>query len=211
MPRLKGAFVFIFFLGFFSFGISQKLVEKSIINPETRSVQIDGTRCFQLVLDTHESDLLKVEASMEGEYAKDLVIIIEEDGKNIGISAGFLPSFKNPNDKLSAHKVISILLHVTLPEYMTTLVHGTRTNVTAQGKYKSLTISLSDGNCTLHKVSEKTMVKTQSGEILVSSARGTVSAESTYGKVQKGYIPSGEETYTLRSIEGTIIVNGNNG
>lgn len=147
---------------------------------------------------------------MEGEYAKDLVIKLEEDGENIGISADFLPSFKNPNDKLSAHKVISIVLKVTLPEFMTTSVNGTHTNVTAEGKYKDLSITLSDGNCTLHDISEKASVKTQSGEISVIRARGDVTTQSTYGKVKKGIIPPGDEIYLLQSVEGTIIVNNNN-
>lgn len=148
---------------------------------------------------------------MEGEYAKDLVIKLEENGKNIGVSADFLPSFKNPNDKLSAHKVISIVLYITLPEYMMASVHGTRTNVIGEGKYKDLSITLSDGNCTLFNFSGKTSVKTQTGEIVVNNAKGEVTTKSLYGKVKKGTVPSGEETYLLQSVEGTIIVNGSNG
>ena len=203
--------VSISFLFFAQFGSSQKLVEKTLSNPETKYVQINTNKCFQLALNTHESNLLKVEASMEGEYAKDMVIKLEEDGRNIGISADFLPSFKNPNDKLSAHKVISIVLKVTLPEFMTASVHGTHTNVTAEGNYRELSITLSDGNCTLHNISEKASVKTQTGEIVVTNAKGKVTTNSTYGKVKKNPVPSGDQTYLLQSVEGSITINGHNG
>lgn len=208
---MRRTLVLISFLFFVQFGASQKLVEKILVNPETKYIQIDGDKCFRLVLNTHQSDLLKVEASMEGEYAKDLVIKLEEDGENIGISADFLPSFENPNDKLSAHKVISIILQVTLPEFMTVSVYGTHTNVTAEGNYKDLSITLSDGKCTLHNISENASVKTQTGEIVVIKAKGEVTTNSTYGMVKKGFIPSGNETFLLQSVEGSITVNGHNG
>ena len=190
---------------------AQKLVKKEVLYPSTKYIQIDASKCFQLLLTTHQSDFVKVEASMEGEYAEDLIIKLEEDGNNISISSDFLPSFNVPNDKLSAHKVISIALNVTLPEYMMATVFGTYTNVTAKGVYNHLSISLADGNCILHVISEKTEVNTQTGEIRVVSAKGVVTAESIYGNILKGAILGGDENYLLKSVEGTIIVNNGNG
>lgn len=206
-----GSRLFFLFLFFFQWGIAQKLVEKAVHNPKTKYVRIDVTKCYRLVLDTHTSDFLKIEATMEGEYAKDLVIKLEENGDNITISADFLPSFDIPNDKLSAHKVISIEMHVTLPESMTTSVHGTHTNVTAKGTYKHLSVTLADGNCTLDNISEKAEVKTQTGEIVLKGARGTVTTKNIYGKVEKGPVPQGNQIYSLQTVEGSIIVNKNNG
>jgi len=209
MSSMQRILVFISCFIFLQFGTSQKLVEKTLLHPKTKYIQIDGSKCFQLVLKTHKSDLLKAEAFIEGEYSKDLVIKLEEDGENIGISPDFLPSFKNPNDKLSAHKVISITLFVTLPEYVTAAVHGTYTYVTAEGKYKNLSVTLSEGNCILNTILEKATIKTQTGEIVVTNAKGTVIAESVYGEIKKGPIPSGDEIYILETVEGAIIVNGN--
>ena len=44
---------------------------------------------------------------------------------------------------------------------------GTTTNVQAKGIYTNLSISLSDGNCSLQKISEKVSVRTHTGEIEV--------------------------------------------
>ena len=146
---------------------------------------------------------------MEGEYAKDLSIALEEKGSNIRIGASFLPSFTPPNDKLSAHKVISISLSVTLPEYMQVKVYGNHSNVFAKGNYNDLSVTLADGNCTLNKIVEKVSVKTQKGEIVVHGARGTVDTKSDYGRVIKGNILKGEAYFNLYSVEGDILVNKN--
>jgi len=203
--------LFFIALALSNFGLSQKLVEKTVVNPKTKFIEINGDKCFKISMLTHASNVLKVEATMEGEYAKDLALKVEEDGDNINISADFLPSFNAPNDKLSAHKVISIALKVTLPEHVNASVYGTTTHVWAQGTYKNLTISLADGNCTLNSVAESIDVKTQKGEISVSNAKGTVTVKSEYGKVYRGDVPEGFQTFTLHSVEGDIWVNKNHG
>ena len=205
-----GKFVWVLtFLIFHQIGISQKLIEKELVNPETKSIEINTANCFLVTMATHRGKQLKIEASMEGEYAKDLSIALEEKGSNILIGANFLPSFTPPNDKLSAHKVISISLSVILPEYMKVNVHGTHSNVFAQGNYKDLSVTLADGNCTLNKIVEKVSVKTQKGEIVVQAARGTVDTKSDYGEVIKGKVTNGDAYFNLYSVEGDILVNKN--
>lgn len=207
-PNLRFFIIAVTFL-VFDLVTAQKLVEKTIINPSSKHVLIDGTNCFQLLLNTHQSPQVKVEATIEGEYAKDLAVKVEENGDTILISADFLPTFHDHNDKLSAHKVISIALKITLPEYMMVALHGTTTNVYAKGKYTDLSIILSDGNCTLNHVLEKATVKTQTGEIFVSGAKGQIFTKNTYGKVVKGWVPKGENVYRLETIEGLITINKN--
>jgi hypothetical protein len=199
----------LFFLVPHQIGLSQKLIEKELVNPETKFVEINAANCYLVTISTHGDKQLKIEASMEGEYAKDLSIELEEQGPNILIGTAFLPSFNAPNDKLSAHKVISISLSVTLPEYMQVKVYGTHANVFADGDYKDLSITLADGSCTLKKISERIVVKTQRGEITAHKANGTVKAKSEYGQVFKGRILSGQTQYDFYSVEGDILVNTN--
>ena len=190
-----------------NFGAAQKLVEKTVLSPKTTSVLIHGENCFKIDLTTHTGDQLQVEATMEGEYAKDLAVKLEQNGDNFQISTDFLPSFNRPNDKLSAHKVISIALKISIPEYVKTDVFGTHTNVFAMGNYRSLNITLADGNCKLGSITENVNVRTQKGEILVGNAKGSVTAESKYGKVFMGNVPHGYEVFTLYSVEGDILIN----
>ncbi len=188
-------------------GFCQKLVEKALTNTYTKHLQIDASKCFELSLDTRQSNVLKVEASMEGEDVKDLVINMEENGKNILVSTELLPNFKDPRYKFSALKVTSIALKVTLPEYMTASIYGTNTSVIAKGKYDDLFISLSDGNCSLIAVSKKVSVRTQKGKIALHNIKGKIKAISEYGKVYRNNVPKGHQQFDIQSIEGDIFIN----
>lgn len=203
---MKVTYLLISVFLFTQFLTGQKLIHKTISNPENQSIQIDTKNCFQVLLETSKEKELKVEAAMEGEYQKDLAVKIEEDGLNVLVSADFLPSFKAPNDKLSAHKVISIALKIVVPENCSVNVFGTNSKVLAFGKYRKLKISLATGDCTLNSVTENVEVKTQKGAINVITNRGKIDAKSIYGKVNLGKIPDGNSSYNLTSVEGDIYV-----
>jgi len=197
-------FLFVFFMLVHAHG--QKLVRKAFIGPRTETIQIDAQYCYRIDLKTASSDVVQVSASMEGEYAKDLVLSIKQSGTTAMISAGFQPLFVNPNDKLSAHKVVSIALEISVPEYKNVNVFGTNTNLYARGTYKDLNVILSDGRCTLEHVSETVSVTTQKGDILLYAPSGSIVAESTYGKVEKETIPFGDNQFVLKTIEGDIFL-----
>ncbi|WP_318343711.1 hypothetical protein [Flagellimonas baculiformis] len=182
----------------------QKLVKKAFIGPRTESIQIDAQYCYKIDLRTAPTKEVQVSASIEGEYAKDLLVSIEEKGTTVLVSAGFQPIFINPNDKLSAHKVVSIALQISVPEYKQVSVFGTNSNVNATGKYDNLHITLSDGRCTLENVSETVEVTTQKGDIWLSVPNGDILAESAYGKVDQETIPFGDNQFILKTVEGQI-------
>lgn len=182
----------------------QKLVKKAFIGPRTESIQIDAQYCYKIDLRTAPTTEVQVSASIEGEYAKDLLVSIEEKGTTVMVSAGFQPIFINPNDKLSAHKVVSIALQISVPEYKQVSVFGTNSNVNATGKYENLYITLSDGRCTLENVSETVEVTTQKGDIWLSVPSGDILAESAYGKVDQETIPFGDNQFILKTVEGQI-------
>ncbi|PHQ60235.1 MAG: hypothetical protein COC08_07625 [Maribacter sp.] len=183
---------------------SQKIIKKSILNPSTSFIQIDLANCFKINLETRDTNEILVEAIIDGEYKEDLVLNIKEEGSTILISTGFQPSFVPPNDKLSAHKVVSISLKVFLPKYKKVQLYGTNCNVFASGAYRNLKVSLNDGQCTLFRVSESVEVITQSGNIFVNSSGATITANSKYGTVQREQLPSGGNQFKLNTTTGNI-------
>ncbi|MAU17714.1 MAG: hypothetical protein CMH46_19480 [Muricauda sp.] len=185
----------------------QKLIRKAFIDPRTETIQIDAQYCYRIDLKTVLStEEVQVSASMEGEYAKDLLVSIKERGTTAMISADFQPLFVNPNDKLSAHKVVSIVLEISVPEFKNVEVFGTSTNVYATGKYEHLDITLSDGRCNLDNVSESVEVTTQKGDIMLVAPSGNIDAESAYGNVEKEIIPFGYNHFILKTVEGDIFL-----
>lgn len=188
------------------FGFAQKQVKKTLINLESKSIQIDANNCYTVDLATVRGNEILVEAFIDGEYQKDLIVKIQEEGSNVLISAGFQPNFVNPNDKLSAHKIISIELRISVPEQTTVQLFGTRSYVSVRGLYRKLKVDLADGRCTLLNTGEDVAVKTQNGDIFLETHSGSINATSKYGKVKSEDLPEGDYQYTLHSVEGNIHV-----
>ncbi|MCW5514906.1 hypothetical protein [Muriicola sp. Z0-33] len=186
------------------------MIRKSLTNSNVTAFQIDTRNCFDLELTTSTNDELIVEALIDGEYSDDLVVKIREAGSTYMVSTGFRPNFVVPNDKLSAHKVISIALKVRLPEFNKVHVTGTNCNVMAKGTFSILEVALDDGNCSLDQVGLKAVVKTQSGNINVLGEGGNVLAESKYGTVVKKNFPEGASVYDLHSVRGDIHLTNTN-
>lgn len=183
---------------------AQKVIKKSILNPNTSSILIDTGNCFKLDLTTTISKEIVIEAIIDGEYKNDLLLKIEEQQSATKISTGFHPSFVNPNDKLSAHKVVSIALKVQIPEHMKVRIIGTSCNANINGTYDILDVSMDDGICNLENVSKSVHVVTQSGDIHVRTNRGDIVSKSTFGNVFKANIPRGNSNFNLSTITGNI-------
>ena len=181
-------------------------MKKSVLDNKISHVQIDADNCYLVSLTTHANNDIIVEAQIDGEYSKDLELMVSENGSTVMVAAGFQANFKHPNDKLSAHKVVSISLNITIPKLKDVLLYGTNTRVVAEGDFKNLDIILADGDCNLTNVSEDVTVKTQSGDIFVSSKKATVIAKSKYGKVSGNPIPKGAARYILNTVTGNIVL-----
>lgn len=197
-------YISIFFLVFFSVVNSQKIVKKSILSPSISTVHIDGANCYTIEIIAKAIKDVIVEAIIDGEYKKDLVLNIKQEDTSINISAGFQPTFENPNDKLSAHKVVSIALTITVPLNKNVYVLGTSSSVISSGVYKELGVSLDDGHCSLANVTGRIKIQTQSGDIIVEKSSGNFIAESKYGEINKDIMPKGNSEFYLTTTTGNI-------
>ena len=189
-----------------SFGLlnAQKVVKKSVRNPDTSSILIDANDCFKVEVITTLSKEIVVEARIDGEYKSDLLVKIRDNDPTIIISAGFQPSFIKPNDKLSAHKVISISLKVRIPENMKVRLFGTNTNVYAKGSYKVLEVTLDDGSCNFQSIKGKAHAVTRSGDIYVYSKGATIETKNSFGNTETENIPKGDDYFNLVTTTGNI-------
>ena len=119
---------------------AQRMIEKSLVNKNVRFFYIDSSLAYQLILDTNLSGEIGLRASIEGEYQNEIVLNVQESGSDLFISPAFSPEYQFKNDKLSAHKVISISLEISVPENLSVHLTGTSTNVKAKGVYKLLQV-----------------------------------------------------------------------
>ena len=192
----------------FLFGVSflgaQKKVIKNLEGQGVSFIQIDSENCFKVELTTASDKRIIVESDMDGEYMQNLVLNVLKEGNTVWIGAGFQPNFKDPNDKLSAHKVVSISLKISIPQYLDVSLSGTNSNVSATGDYDNLKIALTDGTCSLERVGENITVSSQSGNIALLTSGAEIQADSKYGKVDREFIPYGDNQFTLNTITGNI-------
>jgi len=190
---------------FLSFGLSaQKKMYRNILADHISLIQLDVTNCFIVEVHTGKGNEISIEAEMEGEYSQDLDLEVSTNGSTLVVDTGFAPNFKNPNDKLSAHKVISILLRLTVPSYKNLDIYGTNARVVLDGNYNELQVSLADGTCVLNNVVGDADIKTQSGSIKVYSTAANIDAISRYGVVSSNIIPEGNSSFKLQTVTGNI-------
>jgi len=122
------------------------------------------------------------------------------------ISTNFQPAFKDANDKLSAHKVLSIEVSVTLPEHITAYIKSDIAKAKIVGNHKNLTVELSNGNCELTDFKGHAMINTLEGDILATTNYAQVDAISSNASVVLGDLDSGPNTLKLKSLNGIIRV-----
>lgn len=188
----------------FLFG--QKQLTKTLLSPGIQAINVDAALSYKLELQTGDTQEVIVEARMEGEYSSDLLVLFRESGKTLFIETRLSPNFKMPNDKLGAHKVISIYLKVTLPAFQDVFVSAASCQIATSGTYKNLEVVFNDGGCRLAHRAENTEVRTGSAPITAYLFSGIVQAESKFGKVRIDPLPPGDHHLKLQSIQGDISV-----
>lgn len=205
MPAMikKAIFLLLFCAGLLPVN-AQRVINKSLVTKHARFFYIDAGLVHKVLLNTNSSQEIQIQASAEGEYQNEIVLDIQESGSEIYIGTIFSPEFKVKNDKLSAHKVISIAMEISVPEELSVNLKGVYTHLEASGKYKLLQVDLQDGSCDLDRLYGEIRVTSNSGAISLESNSGVVDAATEYGKLQSDDLPLGNSAYFLRSTHGDI-------
>lgn len=183
---------------------AQKVVRKVQTLPPDQLLRIEAGECYRVELQTRPGGDLEAEATLDGEYDEKILLQMGTEGSTTIITAGVTPLFDLPDDKLGAHKVVSIALRVSVPEFRRVQVYAGSAALTAKGQYENLTIFLEAGSCFLSGVGQATEVSTRGADIYVESAAANVRAESRYGEVSPNKIPPGTPRFTLSTISGDI-------
>ncbi len=188
----------------YSYSFGQKTIHKSFIKEGVDQIFVDAKDSFEVVLKTTDSNSLTIKAEIEGEYSPNQLVNVFTDRNLLTIEPSFNAGFVMPNDKLSAHKVLSVSLFIEIPKQFKVKLTGNSTNAEIHGDYKDLRIELNDGNCTLYHVASKVTVHTIKGSINAYVDKATIDAHSTYGTLESDSIPLGTSQLNLKSQIGHI-------
>jgi hypothetical protein len=193
-------FVFLTFNGY-----AQKVINKSWDTGGIERLEIISNEIFNIVIISSNTTSINVVTKIEGEHYKNVVLNISEENNTLTLSTGFTPYFQAVNDKLAAHKVISIEMELKISNRLEVFVRSSTTSLTTHGSFKDLVVELGDGNCVLNDFEGNAQLLTIDGNITVI-AHNTVKAkgETRKGKLTNELSTSGNFSIDAESVNGDI-------
>lgn len=188
--------------------LAQKKVEKTIFDyHHLSSVQINAKNCYAVTVSTHASKEIIIKAHAEGEYQNAINITTKQIQNELQVGAVRSPFVWFEDDKLAAHKVISISLEVVLPRYLSIIIHGNDGVIYTKGTFKNIDETSDDGDCFLEDIiAENINIQTFNGNIFLKTDNGSVQAKTKYGKLKQEVLPFDDEKYSLTSVNGDIYI-----
>lgn len=208
LKRLSPFLLFLILLGTCTDSLAQKRLEQSFYDKDIAGLYIKSDEIFEIHLSTSVSDHITIGTLIDGETFESSLLKTSVENNILKIETGKTPDFEPFNDKLSAHKVLSIVLYIDLPEGMDIDIFSTLASVDAQGSFGQVQINLGRGGCRLvnFRFRESATIKTLVGAIKAEVDIAKVQAQSRNGNV---VIASGfTQGYplVLKSIHGDVIV-----
>lgn len=185
---------------------AQKIVEKSINAESIACVVVEGDGMFKIKIKTANTSSISIKTKIEGENSQHMVVSSEIKNDSLIIKSAYQPMFIGQNDKLSAHKVMSIELELSIPKHLSLYVKSDNASASINGTYNNITVELSQGNCMVNNFLGNATINTINGKIDLESNYATVSTYSKTGSITKRPLLLGENQISLHTINGDISV-----
>ncbi|TYB76004.1 hypothetical protein ES677_07175 [Bizionia gelidisalsuginis] len=183
---------------------AQKKVEETFSATAINNVVINGNYIFKIDLQTRRSNSIHLITKIEGEYTPEITVAHEIKDSTLYIGSVFRPSFALHNDKLSAHKVVSIEIVLEIPEGLKVYLKSDIGSAKIKGKYAFITAELSQGNCFLNNFIGSGLINTINGNVTIETNYAQVKAHTKYGTLTKESLIYGDNTIEINSINGDI-------
>lgn len=189
-------------------GIAQKAITRSFTDPAIKSVVIDSDYVFETNVRTAPIASISVKAKIEGEYYSETLLKTHVSEGILHITTGKTPNFVQHNDKLSAHKVLSIVLEIMMPSQLDFTLQSALSQLHISGAFRDVQIDLSRGGVKAEKFSfRESNINTLNGSINASVFEAKPSLFSRNGKVFLDPLIEGNASLIARSVHGDIHIN----
>ncbi|MDR6300045.1 hypothetical protein [Mesonia maritima] len=178
-----------------------------IFEAETISeLYINADEVFKITLETTQTDKIKLAVFSEGEYTQQIGIKTEQKGNQLHIFSAYPEILTSGYDKLSAHKVFAVILHITLPKHKKVIIQSNIASVYASGTYNYFETELTSGKCSLTSFSGEAIINTIKGDVLIETNQANLETSSTYGSIKTPPKHPDGQKISAKSIYGNIIV-----
>ncbi|WP_442846942.1 hypothetical protein [Leeuwenhoekiella sp. H156] len=203
--RFKGIFWVFIFLQSLS-GFAQKRMLNTLDSQAVKGVFIDSDQVFEVFVRAVEGSGFSVNAEVEGETFETLKLDTTVENGLWHIETGRTFGFKNIDDKLAAHKVLSVVLYIEMPQDKEVWVDSDLASVQLTGAFDQINLNLSGGGCMLNNFRGSGIVNTLRGSITAAVSDTRVLAESRNGIVNTQETSAGSHLLSLKTIDGDISV-----
>lgn len=173
---------------------------------QLKGIFIESDQVFQIYVKTTNSDQLVISTEVEGETFETLEIDTRLQNELLYVTTGRSVGFKAFDDKLAAHKVLSVVLHIELPKDKELWVDSSLASVEAQGAFSYVNLNLSGGRVDLLNFSGNGVVNTLRGAIAIETQNTEVNASSRNGTVDVASSPLQLYELVLKTVDGDISV-----
>lgn len=170
------------------------------------TVSISGNTLFKISISTKKEKKIDLLLQVEGEHNEQVVLQSYSRQDTLFVESTYQPLFVNPDDKLSAHKKISIELTVFVPEQFNISITSNIASVFSKGSYNNFISELLNGNFTASNFSGDLLVNTIHGNINVETDFAQLKLQTKNGTIIQEIINSGSNQISLHSINGNIMV-----
>lgn len=193
-------------LFFFAISVSaQKKLEKIVDATDIEEIVVHGDGIYNIKIATKKVAEITLKATITGETFENLIITQKRELNKLTFGLAYAPFFVPANDKLAAHKVFSVEIEMVIPENKEVVVMSDLASLSASGIFNHLSVSLKNGNCSIHKFLGKGVFHTLKGHITIE-ALPQVSGEavSETGKVVNHLRKQLQKDISVQSKHGNI-------
>jgi hypothetical protein len=170
------------------------------------NISIDGNGVHSLRVMAAKVKEITVKVHLEGETSEEIVINEQIEDNQLVLGFGLWPLAKTYNDKLSAHKIISVVATIFIPENLFVSITSNTAAVFVEGTFEFLYVDIEDGDCVLDTFNGSADLKTKRGAIFVTTTNliTKAAAKTTYGTLQNKLGNKGIITIYAESVHGDI-------
>lgn len=185
--------------------LAQKTLEKTIDASGIERLVIDADAVFIVSIISEKTTEISIRTKVAGETYENVLVTTSEANKTLTIGTSYSPYFKANNDKLAAHKVLSIEMQLIVPEFLDISINSEIASVKAKGVYNMLQIALDRGGCELTEFRGNASLQTKQGDIDVY-AIGNIAGKgiSKYGIVRSTLPLEGKHRIIAESRDGDV-------
>ena len=201
----KTIFTFLFICFGYGFCYGQKVIQKEYGIKDVHTLSIEDDAVFKITVVSSKSTKIKMVLHVSGEHSENIVMEEKLINGTLFLQTGFTPFFVMENDKLAAHKVMSLQMEIFVPSDILVVIKSKLASVFTTGMFKNLAIVLENGECVVDDFMGDAHLKSTNGNIAVV-ARKNVSGQgvSKNGSIEIELSKGQQYTVFAESVNGNI-------